>query len=173
MVYNAVALGLISVFKAHLPDHLLRKPMQSSHVAITRTLPLSAEESPQQLVDRVLNDAEHPLVMFAREGCEFCWAARKFFDAIESPYRIIELDSEEFRRDGLNQKIRNHLQSGNGSTTVPQIYVAGRFVGGATDSFDAWKSGEFQKWLQTAGVNFKQEDKLDTSSFISGWLHAF
>lgn len=143
---------------------------QTDH-AVTHILPESSAESPEQFLDRVLSDVQIPLLIFAREMCEFCWAARKFFASIEAPYRIIELDSEEYQANGLNRKIRALLQTRTHSGTVPQIFIAGRFVGGATDSFDAWRSGEFQQKLKQAAVPFKESADLNPYSFLSGWLH--
>jgi cysteine synthase A len=54
---------------------------------------------------------------------------------------------------------------------VPQIFVAGKFVGGATDSFDAWRSGELQQWLRDAGVPFQEPAELNPYTFLSGWMH--
>lgn len=143
---------------------------QTDH-AVTHTLPESPSESAEQFLDRVLNDKQIPLLIFAREMCEFCWAARKFFASIEAPYRIVELDSEEYQTSGLNRKIRALLQARTHSGTVPQIFIAGQFVGGATDSFDAWLSGNLQQNLKDAGVPFKESAELNPHSFLSGWLH--
>jgi len=148
-----------------------KKSMQPEHSDITPTQPESTEETAQHLVDRVLSDRQHPLVLFAREGCEFCWAAKRFFASIETPYRLVQLDSEEFQHNGFYREIRHELESRNGSHTLPQIYLSGQFVGGATDSFKAWKEGEFQQALEQSAVPFKDSGELDPYGFLSGWLH--
>lgn len=136
--------------------------------AITRTLPDSATESAGHLLDRVLNDPQYPLLMFARETCGYCRAARKFFAAIEAPYQIVELDTEEYRSTGLSREIRAALLDRFHSHTVPQIFIAGQFAGGATDSFDAWRSGDFQQKLRAAAVPFKEPEGLDPYAFLFG-----
>jgi len=145
--------------------------MQTAPPEITTTRPESAEETAQHLVDRVLSDPQHPLVLFAREGCEFCWAAKRFFAGIETPYRIVQLDSEEFQHNGFYREIRQELHSRNRSHTLPQIYLSGQFLGGATDSFKAWKEGKLQQALQKSAVPFKDSGDLDPYGFLSGWLH--
>ena len=145
--------------------------MQISTVAITQTQPLSVDENSSQLIDRILADEQHPLVLFTRGMCEFCWAMKKFLAHIEAPYRLVELDSDALREHKPFAAIRTELQSRNGSTTVPQVYLAGQFIGGATDSFQAWNSGELQKGLQSSGVPFKPSEGLDTYQFLHGWLH--
>ncbi len=145
--------------------------MDNPEGMVKRVLPESADESAEQLVERILQNNDQALLIFAREMCEFCWAAKRFFDAIAAPYRILELDAEEYQHGHLNHKIRAALQRRNGSHTVPQIYIAQHFVGGATDSFAAWKTGEFQQRLKAAGVPFNETADLNTQGNLHGWLH--
>lgn len=42
-------------------------------------------------VDSVVGSAEQPIVLFSLEWCEFCWSVRKFFKALDVPYRSIDL----------------------------------------------------------------------------------
>lgn len=146
--------------------------MQPNHVPVSRTTPDSPTETARQLIARVLSDEEWPLVIFAREMCEFCWAARNFFAGIEVAYRIVELDSDELQHSGLSREIRAELQARSGSHTVPQIYLKGQFMGGATDSFAAWNSGQFQQSLTAAGVAFTTPADFNPYRFLHGWLHS-
>ena len=123
-------------------------------------------------VDEVLGDSTQPLVLFALEWCEFCWSVRKLFDAIGVAYRSVDLDSVEFQKDDLGGRIRAVLQHRTGSGTIPQVFVAGRHVGGATATFDAWKEGRLQKWLLEAGVTVRELPDLDPYSMLPGWLHS-
>lgn len=138
---------------------------------VNRVLPESADESAEHLIERILQNNDQSLLIVAREMCEFCWAAKRFFAAIEAPYRILELDAEEYQRKRLNHEIRTVLRCRNGSHTVPQIYIGQHFVGGATDSFAAWKTGEFQQHLKAAGVPFNEKATLNTQGYLHGWLH--
>jgi len=140
--------------------------------SIIHTSPLSPTETAGQLVERVLADADWPLVIFAREMCEFCWAAKNFFAAIEVPYRIVEMDAEEIQHNSLGRQIRVELETRSGSHTLPQVFVAGQSIGGATDAFAAWNSGEFQQALNAAGLAFTTPDDLNPYRFLHGWLHS-
>jgi cysteine synthase A len=146
--------------------------MQADDDSHNRTIPASPAETAAELIDRVLSDQQWPLVVFAREMCEFCWAAKSFFGHIEARYRIVELDSDELQAHGLSREIRAELQSRNGSHTLPQIYLNGEFVGGATDSFAAWNRGQFQQALSEAGVAFTTPADLNPNKFLHGWLHS-
>ncbi|HVO06364.1 MAG TPA: cysteine synthase A, partial [Burkholderiaceae bacterium] len=48
-------------------------------------------------VDRVVRDK--PVVMFALEWCEFCWAVRKLFGRLNIAYESVDLDSVALQRD--------------------------------------------------------------------------
>lgn len=142
--------------------------MNQTDPSITSTSPESATESAEHFLDRVLNDKQHPLVIFTREACVYCRAALKFFAAIEAPYRIVKLDSKEYRTAGLNREIHAILLERSHSHTVPQIFIAGQFAGGATDSFDAWHRGDFQQKLRAAAVPFKEPAGLNPNTFLFG-----
>src|SRR5690606_26951219 len=101
-----------------------------------------ADEAPPQVapaaagvVENATSDAERPVVMFALEWCEFCWSVRKMFAEYQIPYRSIDLDSVEFQKDNWGGKIRAALAARTTWTTIPQIFIGGEFVGGATDAF--------------------------------------
>lgn len=122
-------------------------------------------------LDSLLHDPAQPLVLFAVEWCEFCWAVRKLFKAIEVPYRAIELDSVKYQENNLGGRLRETLRERYAATTVPQVFVSGQHVGGATDTFEAWNSGRFQEWLQAAGVSFNVPPDLKPFELLPGWLH--
>lgn len=145
--------------------------MDKTEGTVDRVLPESADESAEQLVERALQSNDRSLLIFAREMCEFCWAAKRFFTAIAAPYRILELDAEEYQRGHLHHEIRKVLQRRTGSHTVPQIFIGQHFVGGATDSFAAWKTGEFQQRLQAADIPFNETADLNMQGNLHGWLH--
>ncbi|MEP6940393.1 MAG: glutaredoxin, partial [Rudaea sp.] len=92
--------------------------------------------------------------MFALEWCEFCWAVRKLFARCDVAYRSVDLDSAAYQVEDLGGRLRGALRERTGSRTIPQIFVAGRFIGGATEVFDALEGGELQRELAAAGVAF-------------------
>jgi cysteine synthase A len=157
------------------PERTAMQPSHTTHhpaVTTIRTTPASPTETAVGLVDRVLADADWPLVIFAREMCEFCWAAKNFFAAIEVPYRIVEMDSDELQHNGLSRQVRVELEERSGSHTLPQIYLTGNSMGGATDVFAAWNSGAFQQALNAAGLGFTTPVDLNPYRFLHGWLHS-
>jgi cysteine synthase A len=125
----------------------------------------------QAFVSAAISDSEHPVVMFALEWCEFCWSVRKMFAKYNIPYRSVDLDSVEYQEGGRGGQIRAALNARTTWVTIPQIFIGGEFVGGATDIFDGCKSGDLGTRLQQNGVDFDHECDVDPYTFLPTWLH--
>jgi len=125
----------------------------------------------EDFVARVLADSEQPLVLFALEWCEFCWSLRKLFARCGIPYRSIDLDSTAYQRDDRGGQIRAVLFTRTGSRTIPQVFVGGEFVGGCTETLDAFKDGRLQALLGKHGVRFDESARVDPHALLPAWLH--
>ena len=121
------------------------------------------------LVARAIQD--HPVVMFALEWCEFCWAVRKLFARLNIGYRSVDIDSVEFQQHDMGSRIRAVLKERTGAATIPQIWIGGTHLGGATDLFDAMRTGRMQKLLAEAGVPYDRDADIDPQVFLPKWLH--
>jgi cysteine synthase A len=127
--------------------------------------------SAEDFVDAAIGDPDNPVVVFALEWCEFCWAVRKLFGEMGVALRVIDLDSVEYQQDDWGGQIRAVLQARLGSNTIPQIFVGGHHIGGATDTFEAYRSGELQRWLDRAGVAHGDLGEKNPFELLPGWLH--
>ena len=138
--------------------------------------PAPAAAAPNSAVDpaaaRVVAEIieREPVVMFALEWCEFCWSVRKLFKQMGIAYRSVDVDSVKYQEEDLGGKIRGVLAAQTGAKTLPQVFVGGAHIGGATDVFDAWCNGSLQKRLDDAGVLFDHETRLDPYSLLPKWL---
>jgi cysteine synthase len=121
-------------------------------------------------VEEVLGDTSQPVVMFALEWCEFCWAVRKLFAAYGIPYRSIDLDSVAYQAGDRGGRIRAVLRARLGTNTIPQVFVGGEHIGGCTEVFDAWIAGRLQQKLAANDVPFDAAAQADPYSFLPGWL---
>jgi cysteine synthase A len=92
------------------------------------------------------------------------------FAKYEIPYVTVDLDSVAYQQDNKGGKIRAALLDKTGSKTIPQIFVGGRFIGGATELFDSQKDGELAELLEKSSVAFNKEVDADPYSFLPGWL---
>ena len=99
---------------------------------------------------------EHPVVMFALEWCEFCWAARKLFQAMDVDFESVDLDSV-----GLVVAV----------IALVQIFIGGDLIGGCSELFDAYHDGTLQRRLLQSGVRFNGQARVDTAKLLPQWLH--
>jgi cysteine synthase len=133
--------------------------------------PPSIEADADAFVQQVIGDREQPVVMFALEWCEFCWSVRRLFGKYKIPYRSIDLDSVEYQQGDRGGKIRAALTARTSVATIPQIFVGGELLGGATDVLQAAKEGRLQKLLGANRVSFDARVGDEPLSFLPGWLH--
>jgi cysteine synthase A len=129
-------------------------------------------EEVEQFVARLLADREQPLVLFALEWCEFCWSLRKLFARCGIPYRSVDLDSTAYQRDDRGGQIRAVLYQRTGSRTIPQVFVGGEYLGGCTETMDAFGEGRLQALLVQQGVRFDEGVRLDPRTLLPGWLQS-
>jgi cysteine synthase A len=133
--------------------------------------PVVAEPEALAFLEEVTHDEENPVVLFATEWCEFSWSVRKIFAQYEIPYRSVDLDSVAYQVDNKGGKIRKAIEQKTGMKTVPQIYVGGRHMGGATEVFDAMIDGSFGQILEENNVRWNQSVDAEPYSFLPDWLH--
>jgi len=138
--------------------------------AAATSAPAPVDVSAEEFVAAVLKDPAQPVVMFALEWCEFCWAVRRLFARHGIVYRSVDLDSVEYQKDNRGGQIRAALSQRTGVTTIPQVFVKGELIGGCTETMDAFKSGRFQQLLREAGAAFDERVDVDPYSFLPGWL---
>ena len=125
-----------------------------------------------EFLDQATHDADNPVILFATEWCEFSWSVRKMFAEYEIPYRAIDLDSVVYQVDNKGGKIRKAIEQKTGLKTVPQIYVGGKHLGGATELFDASKDGSLATMLEEQNVEWNRSVDTEPYSYLPGWLHS-
>jgi cysteine synthase len=122
-------------------------------------------------VDFVEKAAREPVVVFALEWCEFSWSVRNMFRHFDIPFVSIDLDSVAYQEGDRGGAIRAALAARTGVRTIPQVFIAGEFVGGCTDVFDAWRQDKAQSLLRNAGVAYRETLRDDPYRFFPAWLH--
>ncbi|MBI1246097.1 MAG: pyridoxal-phosphate dependent enzyme [Alphaproteobacteria bacterium] len=146
-------------------------PAPAKPAAAEPEIPVKADAA--AFVEKALGSAEEPVVMFALEWCEFCWAARKLFTRAGVKYRSVDLDSFEYQKDDRGGDIRRALYAKTGMKTIPQIFIGGKLVGGSTDLLEAWKQGKAQDMLKEKSVAFTAPAPgFDPYSLLPTWLQA-
>lgn len=78
--------------------------------------------------------------IYTKTFCGYCWRARELLEA-----KGIEFD--EYVIDGGGPKREEMIQRAGGRTTVPQIFIDGRHVGGCTDLLALERDGKLSELL--------------------------
>jgi cysteine synthase A len=152
----------------------IKTPSEPSHESETEAdagQSASLTDKAASFVDQVLADKENPIVLFALEWCEFCWSLRKLFAKLGIPYRSVDLDSVEYQTDDFGDQIRAVLNGRLGSNTIPKLFISGEHIGGATDTFDAYKAGDLQSRLAKLGIEVNDLGGMDPYELLPNWLH--
>lgn len=136
------------------------------------------EEAPEapayatEFLQKAINDRDKPVTLFALEWCEFCWSVRKMLAKYEIDYQSFDLDSVAYQENNKGGDIRAAIYAETGLKTIPQVYIGGEHIGGATELFDACRDGSMQKLLAENSVTYNQDISDDPYSFLPGWLHS-
>ncbi|HET8534565.1 MAG TPA: glutaredoxin 3 [Sphingomicrobium sp.] len=78
--------------------------------------------------------------MYSKTWCGFCVRARGLLQAKG-------VTIEEYVIDGGGAKREEMIQRSNGRTTVPQIFIDGRHIGGCNDLFALERDGKLDSML--------------------------
>lgn len=129
-----------------------------------------ASDKAKAFFESTINDKDSPLVIFALEWCEFCWSVKKMLTKVGIPFRAIDLDSTAYQENDFGGDIRRALNAHTGCITIPQVFVGGEFIGGCTETFDAFRAGKLQKTLKELGVQFDEGTQFDPYELLPKWL---
>ncbi|MDT3382498.1 pyridoxal-phosphate dependent enzyme [Labrys neptuniae] len=132
----------------------------------------TAPDHAHSFVDQAIKDPGQPVVMFALEWCEFCWAVRRFLKDMGVPFRSVDLDSVAMQAGGLGGDIRKVLRPMTGAATIPQIFIGGIHVGGSVDLLQLHDAGKLVSLLAKAGVTPAGDITLTARSYLPKWLAA-
>ncbi|KAG2694279.1 hypothetical protein I3760_08G135100 [Carya illinoinensis] len=85
------------------------------------------------------------ITIFSKSYCPYCLRAKRIFSELHEQPFVVELD---LRDDG--GQIQNVILDMVGRSTVPQVFVNGKHIGGSDDLKAAVLSGQLQKVLGTS-----------------------
>jgi len=144
----------------------IRFDIASAPVSATKPAPTE----PAALAEVYETIAAEPVVLYALEWCEFCWSVRRMFQDAGIEYLSVDLDAAAYREGGRGGRIRAALREITGSPTIPQIFVGGRHLGGATETFDAYNSGELKALLDAQQIAMIAAAD-NAYGYLPKWLH--
>jgi cysteine synthase len=132
--------------------------------------PATASALGRSTMNDFIDDKSNPVVMFALEWCEFCWAARKMFKALDIPYVSVDLDSVNYAESGEGAEIRAALLEKLGNPTIPQIFIGTKSIGGCSELFAANDDGSLKEILEQATVSYNNSKQVKGADFLPNWV---
>ena len=83
--------------------------------------------------------------IYTKFGCPYCARAKRLLEEKGADY-------EEYEINSMSGKRAEMLERSNGRTTVPQIFIDGRHVGGSDDLAELERAGRLDSLLQGAAA---------------------
>ncbi|VDM94897.1 unnamed protein product [Thelazia callipaeda] len=87
-------------------------------------MPQTDEESIRKEVE------SSPVVLYTRPKCHYCAKAKLLLDSRQVKYKETDLDAHERWHPEQHQSFVNGLVHITKQTSVPQIFICGKFIGG-------------------------------------------
>jgi glutaredoxin 3 len=84
-----------------------------------------------------------PVTIYTKGWCPYCSAAKDLFTQKGVPFQEIEISGNADERAAM-------IRRAGGRSTVPQIFIGERHVGGCDDLYALDRGGELDKLLSTA-----------------------
>jgi len=81
-----------------------------------------------------------PVVIYTKATCPYCHAAKALLTKKGASFEEIGVDGDRPAQAAMAEKA-------GGSSTVPQIFIGGRHVGGCDDLYDLDAAGELDPLL--------------------------
>ncbi|HMK90988.1 MAG TPA: glutaredoxin 3 [Methylocystis sp.] len=85
------------------------------------------------------------IVIYTTATCPYCLAAKRLLISKQAPFEEIKVDGDRSMRARMSD-------FAGGRTSVPQIFIDGRHVGGCDDLYELERQGRLDALLQTTGA---------------------
>lgn len=86
-------------------------------------------------------------MIFAKPSCIYCIRAKAVLDTLDLKDGAYEYVDISERND-----VHLYLLELTGITSVPYVFIGGRFFGGGDDTLIAWKNGSLEEILKKEGA---------------------
>uniref|UniRef100_A0A0C9S8Y1 TSA: Wollemia nobilis Ref_Wollemi_Transcript_2500_1033 transcribed RNA sequence n=1 Tax=Wollemia nobilis TaxID=56998 RepID=A0A0C9S8Y1_9CONI len=92
---------------------------------------------------------QNPVVIYSKTWCPYCQEVKGLFQELGVKPFVVELDEL-----GTGERqMQDALKGLTEQSTVPNIFVGGKHIGGCSDTMDLHQNGELTSLLSAAGVN--------------------
>ena len=104
----------------------------------------------EQLIQTAFISSIHPPTYSRQVTCPYCKKAKELLTELKAKYEVVEVDALE-GKDGFAMRVE--LDKWTGRSTVPNIFIGGKPVGGFTDGVEQLhKEGKLVGLLKEAGA---------------------
>ncbi|KAL5230573.1 hypothetical protein ABZP36_029349 [Zizania latifolia] len=93
--------------------------------------------------------ADNPVVIYSKSWCSYSMEVKALFKRIGVQPHVIELDHLGAQGPQL-QKVLERL---TGQSTVPNVFIGGKHIGGCTDTVKLYRKGELVTMLSEQDIN--------------------
>lgn len=92
--------------------------------------------------------SENPLIIYSKTRCPYCRAVKDLFNRLGVKPMVIELDE----LGPAQYQLKNALKRLTGQSTVPNIFIGGKHIGGCSETMALHKKGELIPLLSASGL---------------------
>mmetsp|Transcript_32830 Transcript_32830/g.79449 ORF Transcript_32830/g.79449 Transcript_32830/m.79449 type:complete len:234 (-) Transcript_32830:595-1296(-) len=132
-------------------------PSDNSVATITTSLNMAvgAPADAQAAILDAVNEAGTGVALFGKSGCPFCKKAKKALYGIGVHPVIVELDVVE-----NGSAIQSALEDSTGKSTVPNVWLDGKFIGGSEEVLKGVEDGMFDAVEKKEVIVMEEEEKV-------------
>ena len=107
---------------------------------------LSRDRSVSDHIEQLIH--KYPVMIFSKSYCPYSKRAKSIFSKyrLGSNYFVLELD----QLPSKSIEYQNELGKLTGATTVPRVFIGGKFIGGGDDTVLLEEKGDLKRRLQEA-----------------------
>lgn len=125
-----------------------------------------------KFVEAILNNTDAPVAVFGLAWCEYGWSVKKFLSSIDVDFQDVQIDRPEFQTNNMGIKVRSTIEGISGACTFPQVFVKGKYIGGCSEVFDAFKTGALQENLDAEGIPYNPDQHEDPYKMLPNWIQS-
>ncbi|XP_071733924.1 glutaredoxin-like [Rutidosis leptorrhynchoides] len=113
---------------------------------------LSSKQVSKEEIEMALSKVKqiissNPAVVFSKTWCGYCQKVKQLFKELNVSYKLYELDEES---DG--GEIQAALKELTGQSTVPNVFIGGKHIGGSDVVMEKHRAGQLVPLLTEAGA---------------------
>ncbi|KAF2573660.1 hypothetical protein F2Q70_00000522 [Brassica cretica] len=99
--------------------------------------------------------SEYPVVVFSKTYCGYCQRVKQVLTQLGATFKVLELDEMS---DG--GEIQSALSEWTGQSTVPNVFIKGKHIGGCDRVVESNKQGKLVPLLTEAGAIANNSSQL-------------